>query len=52
MPADAEYILQRCRHCHGFYGASSMERLPTETALTEQTRRFVAISRRAPLAAE
>jgi predicted TIM-barrel enzyme len=29
-----------------------MERLPTETALTEQTRRFVAISRRAPLAAE
>jgi predicted TIM-barrel enzyme len=52
MPADAEYILQRCRQCHGFYGASSMERLPTETALTEQTRRFVAISRRAPLAAE
>ena len=43
MPQDAEYILQRCRHCHGFYGASSMERLPTEIALTEQTRRFVAI---------
>jgi len=52
MPADAEYILQRCRQCHGFYGASSMERLPTETALTEQTRRFVAISRQAPRAAE
>ena len=31
--------------CHGFYGASSMERLPTETALTEQTRRFKQISR-------
>ena len=45
MPQDAEYILQRCRQCHGFYGASSMERLPAETALTEQTRRFVAITR-------
>jgi predicted TIM-barrel enzyme len=52
MPADAEYILQHCPQCHGFYGASSMERLPTETALTEQTRRFVAISRKSPLAAE
>src|SRR6202521_1959435 len=39
-PEDAEYILKRTRHCHGFYGASSMERLPTEIALTEQTRRF------------
>src|SRR4030095_15100549 len=45
MPPDAAFILQHCRHCHGFYGASSMERLPTETALTEQTRRFVAITR-------
>jgi predicted TIM-barrel enzyme len=52
MPSDAEYILQRCRQCHGFYGASSMERLPAETALTEQTRRFVAIPRSTPLAAE
>jgi predicted TIM-barrel enzyme len=52
MPDDAEYILQHCPQCHGFYGASSMERLPTETALTEQTRRFVAISRSTPLAAE
>jgi predicted TIM-barrel enzyme len=52
MPADAEYILKHCPQCHGFYGASSMERLPTETALTEQTRRFVAISRQAPLATE
>jgi predicted TIM-barrel enzyme len=43
MPDDAAYILKNCRHCHGFYGASSMERLPVETALTEQTRRFKAI---------
>ena len=39
-PADARYILRNCRHCHGFYGASSMERLPTEVALTETTRKF------------
>jgi predicted TIM-barrel enzyme len=45
QPQDAEYILRNCPECHGFYGASSMERLPTEVALTEQTRRFVAITR-------
>jgi len=44
-PEDAEHILAKCRHCHGFYGASSMERLPTEIALTETTRRFKAIRR-------
>ena len=44
-PEDATYILRHCPQCHGFYGASSMERLPTELALTEQTRRFVAIQR-------
>ena len=38
MPDDAAYVLRARRHCHGFYGASSMERLPTETALIEQTR--------------
>ena len=42
-PEDAETILQRCPQCHGFYGASSMERLPTEIALTQQTKKFVAI---------
>ena len=42
-PADAQYILQNTQHCHGFYGASSMERLPTERALTEQTRQFKAV---------
>jgi predicted TIM-barrel enzyme len=45
MPQDASYILKHCPECHGFYGASSMERLPTEVALTEQTRRFKQISR-------
>lgn len=39
-PEDAEHVLSRARHCHGFYGASSMERLPTERAMTEQTRKF------------
>jgi predicted TIM-barrel enzyme len=43
MPADATYVLRHCPQCHGFYGASSMERLPTEVALTEQTRKFVAM---------
>jgi predicted TIM-barrel enzyme len=44
-PEDAAYILKHCPDCHGFYGASSMERLPAETALTETTRRFKAIRR-------
>ena len=44
MPDDAAYILSECRTCHGFYGASSMERLPVEIALTEQTRKFKAIA--------
>ena len=46
MPADAEFIMQNTTACHGFYGASSMERLPTEVALTEQTRAFKAIKGR------
>jgi predicted TIM-barrel enzyme len=44
-PDDARWILSKVRGCHGFYGASSMERLPTEAALTETTRRFKAITR-------
>ena len=43
-PEDASYILKNTKNCHGFYGASSMERLPTEIALTEQTRKFKAIT--------
>jgi predicted TIM-barrel enzyme len=44
-PEDAAFIMGNTRNCHGFYGASSMERLPTEAALTEQTRKFKAIGR-------
>jgi predicted TIM-barrel enzyme len=43
MPADAEYVLKNTDGVHGFYGASSMERLPTEMAITEQTKKFKAI---------
>jgi len=43
MPDDAAFILRRTRGVHGFYGASSMERLPTETAITDQVRRFTSI---------
>jgi predicted TIM-barrel enzyme len=43
-PEDAAYVLRRTTLCHGFYGASSMERLPTEVALTEQTRRFKSLT--------
>lgn len=42
-PADAEFVLKNTKNCHGFYGASSMERLPAERALVEQTRKFKAI---------
>ena len=43
MPVDAEYVLQNTEGVHGFYGASSMERLPTEVAITEQMKKFKAI---------
>ncbi|RDL47941.1 hypothetical protein BLJAPNOD_05167 [Ensifer sp. M14] len=39
-PDDARFILERCPGCHGFYGASSMERLPVEKALVAQTQAF------------
>ena len=42
-PEDANFMMKNTTNCHGFYGASSMERLPTEIALTEQTRKFKAI---------
>jgi predicted TIM-barrel enzyme len=44
LPEDAEYVLRKTRNCHGFYGASSMERLPVEKALTDRTKAFKAIS--------
>jgi predicted TIM-barrel enzyme len=43
MPEDADYVLQRTRNVHGFYGASSMERLPVEVAIVEQMKKFKAI---------
>jgi predicted TIM-barrel enzyme len=43
-PEDAAWILKNTKHCHGFYGASSMERLPTEQALTATTRAFKSIA--------
>ena len=45
-PEDAAFILRSCPDCHGFYGASSMERLPVEAALTEQTRKFKQVGSR------
>lgn len=44
-PKDAAYIMQHCPLVNGFYGASSMERLPTEVALTETTRQFKNINK-------
>ena len=46
-PDDAAYILDRTKGVVGFFGASSMERLPTEVAITENMRRFKAIARSA-----
>ena len=43
-PADVTLVLSKTRHCHGFYGASSMERLPTEKAIKKQTQDFKQIS--------
>jgi len=43
-PADAAYIFDRCPSIDGFYGATSMERLPTETAITDQVRQFSSLS--------
>lgn len=43
MPEDAEYVLQRTKGLHGFYGASSAERLPVETAIKAQMEKFKAV---------
>jgi predicted TIM-barrel enzyme len=40
MPDDAAFVLKHCDRCHGFYGASSAERLPTEIAIRDQIKRF------------
>lgn len=49
-PEDAQFILSQCPLCDGFYGASSMERLPAETALTSTTRQFKNLHRTTSLA--
>ena len=43
MPEDAAYVLARADGIHGFYGASSAERLPAERAIADQIRAFKAI---------
>lgn len=45
MPEDARFVLDRVDSVDGFYGASSMERLPTEIALTKQVKAFTSIER-------
>ncbi|MFW6368418.1 MAG: phosphoenolpyruvate hydrolase family protein [Spirochaetota bacterium] len=44
MPEDAQYIFKNVAEVDGFYGASSMERLPTETAITDQMKQFKSLS--------
>ena len=44
MPEDAEFVLQKTNGVNGFYGASSMERLPVETAITGHIKKFKAIA--------
>ncbi len=46
MPEDAEFMLQQVDSIDGFYGASSMERLPTEIAMTAQVQQFTQVRRR------
>ena len=50
-PPDAEYIISNCRGVDGFYGASSVERLPAERAIAEQIRTFKRIRLPAPASA-
>lgn len=45
-PEDAAYVLSRTENVVGFFGASSIERLPTEIAITGQVEKFKAIRRR------
>jgi predicted TIM-barrel enzyme len=39
-PQDVDYILQHSEHCNGFYGASSAERIPVETAIVSHIKTF------------
>jgi len=42
-PADAQYVLERVSGLNGFYGASSMERLPVETSVSDRAREFLSL---------
>lgn len=42
-PVDARFMFERCQHLDGFYGASSMERLPTEIAITSEIKQFTSL---------
>ena len=44
MPEDAAYVMKHSEHCNGFYGASSMERLPTEVAIKAHVERYKQVS--------
>jgi predicted TIM-barrel enzyme len=44
MPGDAAFVLQNCERCHGFYGASSAERLPAEISIRDQIKAFKAVT--------
>jgi predicted TIM-barrel enzyme len=48
QPADAQHVLANARGIDGFYGASSMERLPTEEALVSQVRAFTELTLASP----
>jgi len=52
MPPDAEFVLKNCDRCHGFYGASSAERLPAETAIREQIEAFKSLQIRSDQASQ
>lgn len=45
MPDDVQYVLNHSEHCNGFYGASSMERLPVEVAIEKHVRLYKSLSR-------
>ncbi len=45
MPSDAAFVMREVPQIHGFYGASSMERLPAEIAITQQVQDFVQLRR-------
>jgi hypothetical protein len=48
-PEHAAFVMKACKVCHGFYGVSSMERMPVEMDLTDQALKAKAIGRRPSL---